>query len=254
MAGKKWSRNELLLALDLYCKIPFGRFDKRTKEVIELGGLINRTPSSVAMKLCNFAALDPAQNGKGLRNASSGDREIWNEFFGNWDLLVDSIKEAKESFDIVIPEDEDFEYKVHEGPTEKYGKSKQRLVQRFFRNAVLSSYSYKCAFCRIEVGDILIASHIIPWSVDIIKRADPRNGLCLCSLHDKAFDKGLISVNDDFTICICDHLKSKTTNQLMHYGFQVLEGQKIALPEKFLVEKENIQFHRKNIYKGDRHE
>ncbi|WCJ58256.1 hypothetical protein NXS98_11015 [Fontisphaera persica] len=81
MAGKnkKWSREELTLALSLYRKIPFGQMHSRTPEVIELAALLGRTPSAVALKLCNFARLDPklaARGVKGLRHGSNDEIEI----------------------------------------------------------------------------------------------------------------------------------------------------------------------------------
>src|SRR4030067_352585 len=63
----------------------------RTPEVIRLAMLIGRTPGAVAMKLNNFASLDPAITGtgrKGLEGASNLDREVWEEFHANWEKLA----------------------------------------------------------------------------------------------------------------------------------------------------------------------
>jgi putative restriction endonuclease len=75
-----WSREELILAINLYCKLPFGRLHNRNPEIINLANLIGRTPSSVAYKLVNFASLDPSLKARGIKgasNASNLDREIW---------------------------------------------------------------------------------------------------------------------------------------------------------------------------------
>jgi len=85
---KLWTRDELIIVMNLYCKLPFGQFDHRTPIIIEVAEKLGRTPSSIAMKLSNFASLDPIQQARGIRGlsgASKADREIWNEFTGNWE-------------------------------------------------------------------------------------------------------------------------------------------------------------------------
>ena len=87
---KLWTREELLLAINLYCKLPFGRLHSRNPDVIKLADLIGRTPNSVAYKLVNFASLDPSLQARGIKGASNAsylDKEIWNEFYSNWDIL-----------------------------------------------------------------------------------------------------------------------------------------------------------------------
>ena len=59
MRSKKlWTREELILAFNLYLKLPFGKMHKRTPEIIELANLLGRTPSSIGMRLGNFASVD----------------------------------------------------------------------------------------------------------------------------------------------------------------------------------------------------
>lgn len=87
---KLWTRDELILAINLYCKIPFGRLHRLNPEIINLADLIGRTPSAVAYKLVNFASLDPSLKARGIKgasNASNLDKEIWKEFFNSWDEL-----------------------------------------------------------------------------------------------------------------------------------------------------------------------
>ena len=92
-----WSRDELILALDLYHRHG-GRDPGDTHpDVISLSALLRemaggaglvtfRNPNGVAMKLMNFRSLDPSftvGGGKGLASASKRDHEVWSEFFGN---------------------------------------------------------------------------------------------------------------------------------------------------------------------------
>lgn len=92
MSSNRWTPDQLKLAFHLYCQLPFGKLHSRNSEITELAQLIGRTPSAVAMKLVNFASLDPAITStgrRGLGNASHADRSVWDEFHANWDGLVE---------------------------------------------------------------------------------------------------------------------------------------------------------------------
>jgi hypothetical protein len=72
-AGQRWTRDELLVALNLYHKLTFGQLHARNPAIIALAEKLGRGANSVAMKLCNFASLDPAlalRGIKGLEGAS----------------------------------------------------------------------------------------------------------------------------------------------------------------------------------------
>ena len=95
MATVLWTKEQLKLAYHLYCQLPFGKLHSRNKEIVQLASLIGRTPGAVAMKLVNFASLDPKITGsgrRGLGNASDLDREVWSEFHADWDLEQLTIK------------------------------------------------------------------------------------------------------------------------------------------------------------------
>src|SRR4051794_40098240 len=90
-ARRQWTHDELLLAMNLYCQLPFGQFHQKNREVIALARAIGRSPSSVAMKLCNLASLDPAERARGvsgLSGASRADRAIWEEFHQDWEACA----------------------------------------------------------------------------------------------------------------------------------------------------------------------
>src|SRR5215218_5380717 len=89
--GRDWTRDELLLAMNLYCKLPFGRLDQRNASIIALAANLGRTPGSLAMKLVNLASLDPAITStgrRGLSGASALDRAVWQEFNSDWSALA----------------------------------------------------------------------------------------------------------------------------------------------------------------------
>jgi DNA (cytosine-5)-methyltransferase 1 len=149
MSSNRWTSEQLKLAFNLYCQLPFGKLHSRNAEIIELATLIGRTPSAVAMKLVNFASLDPAitSTGRsGLGNASSLDREVWDEFHADWErlavecaLLNQQLLEGRAE-PVSAPEsDETFDLNDYSGETRQV-LTEQRIKQNFFRRAVLASY------------------------------------------------------------------------------------------------------------------
>ncbi len=235
--GLDWTREESVLAFDLYCRIPFRKTKANNPEVIKLAQTLQRSPASVARKLGNFGAFDPElkkQKIAGLSHTSALDEAIWYEFNSNWGELVieaDRLRQQKEGKTIsdemepLIPE--------IKGPTERVTTAKQRIYQSFFRASVLSGFNQQCCICRLPHPEILIASHIVPWSVREDARVNPQNGLCLCASHDVAFERGLIGISTDFTIILCDRVKKSkdTASQLL---FGAFEGKRIILPDRFI--------------------
>lgn len=246
---KLWTRDELILAINLYCKLPFGKMHKGNPDIIALSNIIDRSPSAVARKLGNFASFDPSlkERGiKGLTNAGKQDAEIWNEFYNNWDeaLLVSEALLAKAKHTTVEKLNH---VEIKDLPKE--GKEKERLVkvrlnQSIFRTVVLATYNSSCCITGIDNPALLIASHIAPWSKDKGNRLNPMNGLCLNALHDKAFDAGLITISaDDYTLKISSRLKKKKVPESIERNFLALEGKSIHLPDKFLPDRELLRMH-----------
>jgi putative restriction endonuclease len=242
-----WTRNELILAFNLYVKTPFGRLHGTNPDVIALAKLIGRTPGSVAYKLVNFASLDPrlqARGIKGATNASNLDKAIWNEFYQNWtDKLYESeallAEQEKRPIADMIP---------LEDMALKEGKEKERLIkvrvnQYLFRAAILASYDSTCCITGIKNPDLLVASHIAPWSTEIKNRMNPQNGLCLNALHDRAFDKYLITVTPDYTIKLSRKIKNEAKTQSVKENFIRFEGEKITLPQKFMPDEKFLVLH-----------
>jgi len=96
---------------------------------------------------------------------------------------------------------------------------------------------------------LLVASHIIPWSKDKSNRLNPSNGLCLSAIHDKAFDKGLISLTDNLEIILSKEIK-KQKQDFAVAAFFKFEGKTIDSPEKFSPGASFVTYHRKNIFVG----
>ncbi len=256
MTRKNWTRDELLLTFNLYCRTPFGRLHRNNPEVIALARKLGRTPSAVAMKLVNFASFDPVHQSRdvrGLSNASRADRTVWDEFNADTERLA---YESQQIYTQLLPEfapDAVSERWIEEvmgtRPTEGNRLVRVRLVQGFFRAAVLSSYEYRCAMCLLDLPELLTASHIIPWRENVERRADPRNGLALCSIHDKAFDRGFLTVTETNQVLTSAHAKKKSPCRLHQVALLDIEGQALTLPKRFLPDEEALAYHREHVFK-----
>ena len=91
MIRRSWTRQELILTFNVYCKLPFGQLHNRNPEIISLATIIKRTPSAVALKLVNFASLDPDLKKRGIKGMSSHskhDKLIFEEFTNDWERLI----------------------------------------------------------------------------------------------------------------------------------------------------------------------
>lgn len=205
------------------------------------------------MKSVNFASLDPShqsRNVRGLINVSRADRAIWDEFNANPELLAyesqqafnRNVEQATEPVEenVALPE----EVTLPSGPTERKRLVRTRLVQTFFRETVLASYDYRCAMCELDMPELLNASHIIPWSISVERRADPRNGLALCAIHDRAFDRGLLTVSDTLVVLVSKRAKIKTTNQMHLVALIEVEGKSLLLPKRFAPDPTALSDHR----------
>jgi putative restriction endonuclease len=250
-----WTREQLIVALNLYWKVPYNKISGSSNAKIkEISVFIDRTPAALAYKLMNFTSLDPERQDKGNKGksgAGSGDKIVWNEYFGQWEQLAfDSAiilsKLQNKSIEEVtdIPQ-EDIKH------TE--GKEKERLVktrvnQSDFRRRILASYNEKCCITGLNIPTLLVASHIIPWSKNEQERLNPRNGLCLNSFHDKAFDKGLITVTNDFKIKLSDSILSKKKDAVIQKYFSIYENQTIILPDRFMPSIEFLEYHQTHIF------
>lgn len=254
MKRRNWTREELILALNLYLKLSFGKMHSRTPEVIHLANLINRTPSSIAMRLVNFASIDPFHQKRGVKGLSGGRKQvepIWNEFIENKDDLIFESEKYLANRESISIENKFAE--LLSGTERLKGESKLREVkvrvnQNVFRQIVLANYSSKCAISAIDIPELLVASHIIPWSKNEKERLNPENGICLSSLYDKAFDKGLIGLNFDYLILVSPSLKNNIDKSYYQQYFGHLENKQIYLPPKYYPKKEFIEFHLETIF------
>lgn len=255
----KWTREHFLIALNLYCKLPFGKLHKGNSMIIQAAEKMGRTPNSLAMKLCNFAALDPVQQARGIRGlpgATKQDRAMWNEFHAHFSELG---TESEQLLHDLFTNDETKEVdfltrdKVRlispTGSTETHATVKVRRGQQFFRQTVLTAYDVRCCISGINIPRLLVASHIKPWGKFPAERLNPRNGLCLSSLHDAAFDAGLITLDERLNVVLSKRLRNFFPQPALEQNFVSFEGKPIRLPEKLAEPDEAfLRFHREEIF------
>ncbi|CCQ90927.1 conserved hypothetical protein [Nitrospina gracilis 3/211] len=235
-----WTREELLVAINLYCRIPFGRIHVGNPEIIQLAEKLGRTPGSISYKLANFASLDPSLDRRGATNVSKLDREVWNEFFEDWDRMIyESERKTAELLGGKEAVEESTDIEWQEGETRET-TVQARVNQAFFRKMVLSNYEEKCCITGLANPYLLVASHIVPWSRDSRNRLNPMNGLCLNALHDRAFDRGLITVNPNYEVMV--------SSQVNHDLFEKYEGRRLSLPQRFVPDPAFLEFHRNEIF------
>ena len=251
MSNNKWTREELILVLDLYFRLPFGRLNRSTPEVIELANLIGRTNNSVALRLVNFAACDPViiNSGRtGMPGGLSICKPIWDEYAGRKEELFYDAQQIKENLlhssieDLIGITEKDLVGK------DKKAFVKHRVNQDAFRSMILNLYEKRCALTGIKIPTLLVASHIIPWAVNQQERLNPENGLCLSALYDKAFDKGFISFDNQYRVILAEKLKLYQAEPYYGKHFASIEGQPIALPEYHRPNKEFLEWHRDCIF------
>jgi putative restriction endonuclease len=251
-----WTRQQLLVAFNLYCQMPFGKMHSRNPEIIKYAELIGRTPSALAMKLTNIASLDPAITStgrKGLEGASAADKAMWQEMQANWEQFAieaqnaASVLGATTEFGATVGDTSIPDEVVDYTGSNKIVQTTTRVGQDFFRRSVLSAYNYRCCITGLSVPKLLVASHIIPWRVDAANRLNPRNGLCLSILHDKSFDAGIIAIAEDMTVSV-SRKHATTIDHFFKSALLAYDGKPILLPEKFSPLSEFLSYHRQHIF------
>jgi predicted restriction endonuclease len=236
-------------------RLPFGRLHGRNPEIIELAAQIGRSPGALAMKACNFAALDPtflATNRRGLSGASRSDRALWEEFSNNPEKLAVETEAKFAEIDPTRALSDLDAIRPPTGETDKLQIIRARRVQSFFRAAVLTSYGSRCAISGLATTELLIASHIIPWSKSIERRADPRNGICLSALFDRAFDKGLITLDEDYRVVVSKRLLKDAKTASLSNSIDKAHGRQIEMPRRFIPDTATLDHHRMHTFVDSR--
>lgn len=251
--NRNWTREETIVAFNVYCKIPFKKSNKTNPIIIKYANIIGRSPSALNMKIGNFGRLDPELSGQGiggLINGSKLDEEVWAEFHGNWEKLAYESELLIANFQNKTLE-ESVNIETGDIPDGKEQESiiKTRVNQSFFRSVILSSYNQKCCITGLSIPDFLVASHIVPWKKDEKNRLNPQNGLCLNSIHDRAFDQGFITVTPDYKILVSKCFDDYVDDGIIRNLFLQYDKQAIVLPDRFLPSKDFLAYHNSEVFR-----
>ena len=218
-AGKKWTRDELLIALNFYHKLTFGQLHARQPVVVALAGKLGRGANSVAMKLCNLASLDPAlqlRGIKGLQGASALDRATWEEFHAD---LNETVPASEQAVRALFAADEDSAFEVIPKKGVRIRRRSARWIDRGFRHGETAARPGVFQGCRDQQqrrtlqcngsGRARATCGLAHFAVGLASRhrLDVRNGLSLSRLHDAAFDCGLITFDAGLRMLLSPRLK-----------------------------------------------
>ncbi len=242
-----WTREQLIMALNVYCKIPFKDVKEWHPIIKKYAPLIGRTTTALKMKVGNFGRFDPVLRAKGivgLSNGSKADEVIWNEFWGNSEklayeserLFAERAGKTIEEYAAIdtrsIPPGKDREVVVH-----------QRVNQNFFREVVLTAYLNQCCITGITNTTLLEACHISGWVDDVNNRTNPKNGLCMNPLFHRAYDKYLLGVTPDYTIVVSEQMLDGVKDENFLSYLRNIQGRRIIMPEKFSPDKDLLARH-----------
>lgn len=247
----KWTREETIIAFNVYCKIPFKDSSKTHPTIVKYAKIIGRTPSALNMKVGNLGRLDPKLREReivGLGHGAKMEEEVWNEFYKNPDKLAYEsecliAKFANKNIESVTGIDV---CNLPEGK-ERFAIVKQRVNQSFFRSVVMCSYDFRCCVSGVGNPELLEACHIVDWSEDKNNRSNPENGLCLNSLFHKAYDNYLIGITPDYNIIISDEMIEKAEDDSFKDYLHGLQNKKLSLPNRFFPKPEFLDYHYQNF-------
>jgi putative restriction endonuclease len=173
-----------------------------------------------------------------------------------WDVYQDSsvrpeelaerlVEQEIESAELLVVE-QDLDLKSKTGK-DAVREVKTRIGQGFFRKMILRQYNTQCCITGLNVQEVLRASHIVGWAEDEDNRMNPRNGLCLSATYDAAFDKHLISFDDDYRMILSPTLKEHCTNKAFQEYFLNHEGEGISKPLQHLPGLDLLEKHRQKM-------
>lgn len=255
MLRRLWTRNEFMVVFNLYLKTPFGKMYSTNPDVVRLADLIGRSANSVALRLVNFAACDPILRQRGIKGMEGGIKQCqpyWDEFFADKDKFIFESEQILARYQKTSLKSK-YKKTLLDISDDLTGEDKERVVktrvnQNVFRAIILANYNSTCALSGIDIPELLVASHIMPWADDKEERLNPENGICLSSLYDKAFDQGLITFSDDYKTILSSKIKANVGKTYYADFFEPIDGKQLLTPEKYFPNKRFLEYHRDVIF------
>lgn len=237
MSRRNWSRQETLMALAFYLCPPLPRknWDDSDAEIQLFAEAISRKVSAVCFKIANLKACDPNRSGSGFTHAAAMDAQVMSEYLADPDATMSEAMWELEQIGIQISYDGEIEApdpsltsQPQQLGLERVERVRTRVNQDYFRSVLLANYGGACCLTGIDIPALLTASHIKPWAAATpSERLMSSNGLLLNALHDRAFDRGLITLDNRYRVVVSSRVPHTPTNDQWLYAF---DGKKIALP------------------------
>jgi putative restriction endonuclease len=257
---RNWSREETMMAFALYCILEPRECDDKGMDVQRLASALNRSTNSVALKIWNIAAHDANRQARGrvgMTHGSKLDALVWDWYAADSDaflsqcieLLRDALARAAH---IPGPSATD-QYSHLETASrmllgdERTVTTLQRVNQSYFRHSLLQNYHGSCCITGIKLRPLLLASHIKPWKASTpVEKTAASNGLLLNAFHDRAFDQGFITLDDDYRIVVAHgRIEHSEANDKWLYDF---EGRRIDLPLINPPSREFLDYHHRHVF------
>ncbi len=243
-----WSREDIIIAYALYCVTPLNQINPRNEVIQQVSEIIPHSVASIVMRMKNFRYIDPNIS-SGLGHVAKADKIIYEEFKHDWGAL--SIEaETLTGLDL-------FDSTPLHGAKPLSSLTDKRRVTRervFFKKAVLSTYDDRCYVSGCALPQMLVASHIKPYSKcrSEADRVNPENGICLNTFYDKAFDSGLMTITPSMKVHISPIVKTLSNDDFTAFWLLNLEGMILPPPPpppRFPPRREYLEYHNDEIFR-----
>lgn len=128
--------------------------------------------------------------------------------------------------------------------TQRSGLVTSRVGQGYYRQNIIQKWNGQCPVSKIDILEILIASHIVGWAEsDNEERLDEENGILLAPHIDALFDRHFISFEDSGKIIISSKIKADT---LLKFGIDDTTTIPITMGMKKYLKRHRAKFYEKN--------
>ena len=222
MANRLWTKEEFILTLDLYFRMPFGQISKGNPDIIKMADLINRTPSSVAMRLCNYANCDPALRDRGVSGLSGGFKQClpyWEKYSTRrGELSSEAIKCRRKIIESSYNNEEAYSH------ISEWDNLVNELYDYKFQSIVKKNYHERCAVSGLKTPQLLAGCHIVPITEGEEDTLDASNGICLTILYARAYVEGLIGFDKNYKIHLSSELKKYQFDKGYFSLFKKIDG------------------------------
>lgn len=192
---------------------------------------------------------NPNQRSYPLKNfCSSALRSLKNYILYEHDIKAADAIVAQEHNPQNIAKRLTVHFDLSKEGTDEVSQVKRRKGQDYFRRMVIANYNGHCALSGIDIPQLLLASHIIPWAENRKERLNPCNGICLSALYDRAFDQGLIGFNSQYKTILSTRIIKNEGKDYYEEYFAPIAGRKLTVPTIYKPEPKFLEWHMDEVF------